>query len=330
LAFVLHVGIRWDDRFRPDNANRYGEGFRRMRLVELFQPAINMPSSAAVRTILAVATVLVIAGFVLSFAKRVWFGRGLGLLGVCLAMAALYILREQTVTTQPTIGITVTRFRSTERVRKLLLGTMTLLPCASGVAMWFGLVKGRLRRRGQAPRHLKAGRRLFAQKDFEGALREYSLAIEFAPELAAAYCWRAKAYQETGQIPNALHDLDRAIARDPRYAAAYLERAKRRTEAGELDSALADFGQLMTIRANDPEAYLHRGVCLAKKGLFEEAAADFRRVLKLTNHSDYAEPAKNFIRHIESQAGMSALSAGNGAPGFSPFSTPPANPGSRV
>ncbi len=56
----------------------------------------------------------------------------------------------------------------------------------------------------------------------------------------------------------------------------------------------------MNLRANDPEAYLNRGICLLKKGLVREATADFQRVLKLTNHSDYAEPAKQYLRECES------------------------------
>ena len=77
-----------------------------------------------------------------------------------------------------------------------------------------------------------------------------------------------------------------------------------RTESGDLDGALADFGQLMLIRANDPDTYLQRGVCLVKKGLVDDAVADFHRVLKLTNHSDYAEPAKDYLRQVlEGRAG---------------------------
>ena len=49
---------------------------------------------------------------------------------------------------------------------------------------------------------------------------------------------------------------------------------------------------------NDPDTYLQRGVCLVKKGLVDDAIADFYRVLKLTNHSDYAEPAKAYLRQV--------------------------------
>ena len=54
----------------------------------------------------------------------------------------------------------------------------------------------------------------------------------------------------------------------------------------------------MVIRADDPDTHLQRGVCLVKKGLVDDAVVDFYRVLKLTNHSDYAEPAKAYIRQV--------------------------------
>ena len=58
----------------------------------------------------------------------------------------------------------------------------------------------------------------------------------------------------------------------------------------------------MELQPSDPEVYLIRGTCLFKKGLALEAAADFQRVLKLTNHSDFAEPAKEFLRRLDGHA----------------------------
>jgi hypothetical protein len=71
---------------------------------------------------------------------------------------------------------------------------------------------------------------------------------------------------------------------------------------------------MMSLRANDPEAHLGRGICLLKKGLLTEAAADFQRVLKLTNHSDFAEPAKKYLRECQPAAPNSLPAAsGNGS-----------------
>jgi tetratricopeptide (TPR) repeat protein len=296
-----------------------------MRLAELYERAINWPSRTGLAAALAVATFTVVVGFALSFRKPRWFGRGLGLIGLCAIMVLLFVVNQQTYTEKSGPSITIKRFRYHERTRLAIMGTMLVLPCAATAVMWSGYLRSRFQLRSQVPRHLKAGRKHFAQKNFDSALREYNEAVNAAPDLAEAYCRRGLVYQQMGKTAQALTDLDRAIQCDPRLPSAYLERGKIRTESGDLDGALADFGQLMLIRANDPDTYLQRGVCLVKKGLFNDAVADFHRVLKLTNHSDYAEPAKNYLRQVlEYQSGTPPQFRPNGASSVPPPTQPQA------
>jgi tetratricopeptide (TPR) repeat protein len=191
--------------------------------------------------------------------------------------------------------------------------------------MFSVLLATRRRLRAQVPRHLKAGRKHFVQKEYEAALLEYNKAINFAPYSGEAFCRRGCVYRAMGRAELALADFDRAIGHDPQLTSAYLERGKTRTENGDLDGALADFQHLLLIRANDPEFYLNRGICLMKKGLSSDAAADFERVLKLTNHSDFAEPAKTYLRQVEVQANPSSSppTANANAPAVPPYSSKP-------
>jgi Flp pilus assembly protein TadD len=290
-----------------------GEGLRGMSVAQIIDPFINWPSKTALAVALAIAAVLIISGVLLAVKKWKWFGRCLGLLGFVIVMASLVVVHEQTRTERLNQNITVARFRYSERTRFWAVVAMSGLPAAAAAVMWFGFIKTRRRLRGEVPGHLKLGRRHLAEKDYEAALREYNRAIQAAPHLAEAYCKRGSIYQAIGKPEQALSDFDQAIQCDPRLGAAYLERGKMRTERGEHDAALADFGQLMLIRANDPDSYLQRGICLAKKGLVDDALADFHRVLKLTNHSDFAEPAKDFIRRLLDQPGRSPLMNANGA-----------------
>ncbi len=266
-----------------------------MNLAEVYERSINWPNHKAMTVALAVAACFVIGGFVLSFWKPRWLGRGLGLIGLAILMALLFVVLEQTYIEKPSTVITIKRFRYLERTRLLAFVTMIALPSTAAAVMWMGYLRARYHLRRQVPRHLRAGRKHFAQRDFDSALREYNEAIRATPELGEAYCRRGLVFREMGKTAEALADLDRAIDCDPRLPSAYLERGKLRTEGGDYDGALADFGQLMLIRANDPDTYLQRGVCLVKKGLVDDAIADFYRVLKLTNHSDYAEPAKAYF-----------------------------------
>lgn len=139
-------------------------------------------------------------------------------------------------------------------------------------------------------------------KEYEPALAEFSRAIHIAPYLAEAYSGRGAAYCGLGDVERALADFNRAIQYDPRLIPAFIQRARLRTESGDFDGALEDLNRVMELHPSDPEIYLNRGICFAKKGLPIDAAADFHRVLKLTNHSDFAEPAKDFLRQLEGQA----------------------------
>jgi tetratricopeptide (TPR) repeat protein len=283
-----------------------------MNVTLIFERFINWPTQTALAVAFASGSVLAVAGLLLAVKKWKWFGRSLGLVGLLILMGLLMVVHEQTRIEKLNQNITVTRYRYSERTRQWAIFAMSALPVAAAAVMWVGLVKTRRRLRGEVPAHLKLGRKHLAQKDYEAALRAYNRAIHGAPHLAEAYCKRGSIYQALGMPEQALSDFDQAIQRDPRLAAAYLERGKMRTARGDHDAALADFGQLMLIRANDPDSYLHRGICLAKKGLVDDALADFHRVLKLTNHSDFAEPAKDYIRQLLDRQGNSPLPNSNG------------------
>lgn len=297
-----------------------------MNLAEVYERAINWPNPRSLTVGFVIAACLAAGGFLLSFRQPRWLGRILGLIGLALAMALLFVVLEQTNTETPSPAVTIKRFRYPERTRLLAFVSLIVVPSAAGTVMWLGYLRARYQLRRQVPRHLRAGRKHFAQRDLESALREYNQAIHAAPDLGEAYCRRGLVYHEMGKTAEALADLNRAIECDPRLPSAYLERGKLRTESGDYDGALSDFGQLMLIRANDPETYLQRGVCLVKKGLVDDAVADFYRVLKLTNHSDYAEPAKAQLRQVlDERANPMARYQPNGVPA-APL---PAQPGAQ-
>ncbi len=282
-----------------------------MTFADYYDRIINWPSRTALLAALGVAALLlVIAVACLSLGKLRKTARAFGLLAVVAIVAFMWTVREQTVTVRSSAHIAVTTYRQSERSRlSLLLGLVTL-PAVAAVVMSSVLVSTRRRLRELVPSRLRAGRRHHAQKKYAAALREYNQAIKTSPNLAEGYFRRGALYQTMGEKTLALADFERAIERDSRFTAAYTQRGKICLESGDFDSALADFGMLMTLRANDPDTHLNRGICLLRKGLVREAAADFQRVLKLTNHSDFAEPAKQYLRECESSTARGLPSAG--------------------
>ncbi|RLN85078.1 hypothetical protein BBJ28_00001110 [Nothophytophthora sp. Chile5] len=78
---------------------------------------------------------------------------------------------------------------------------------------------------GDDSRCKSRGNEFFKQKDFEAAIREYSLGIELQPT-ATLHSNRSAAYCALGQFEAAKADADAAIALDPEWAKTYSRKGK--------------------------------------------------------------------------------------------------------
>ena len=82
-------------------------------------------------------------------------------------------------------------------------------------------------------------------KDFQGAIKDYNMAIEMNPQSVEAYFFRGFAKQELADKLGAIQDYTQAIKLNPQYAVAYLHRgitnlALGVQEAGCMDLREAD------------------------------------------------------------------------------------------
>ena len=270
-----------------------------MRGAELYERVINWPGQVELTVMFGAALVLItLSAVLLSIGRVRLFARIAGVLGVIAVMVAMFVIHEQTDQEKVGPHVTVTRSLYPEATRFQIRLALLVLPAAAVVVMTAVLTSTRRRLRSTVPNHLKEGRKLLVLGQYDAALCEFNKALEISPYLGDAYYQRGCVYRARGAIDLALADFDRALRCDPQIARAYLHRCRIRTERGEFDSALADFNLVMIIRPNDAECYLARGVCLAEKGTLTEAILDFQRVLKLTNHSDYAEPARFYLDRL--------------------------------
>jgi tetratricopeptide (TPR) repeat protein len=291
-----------------------------MNVAQALQGPINRVATPAIAGALVVSILLLlIACALLLNGRRKWLGLALGFLALFGLEAALLILDRQTVSFREGESVTVTRPRHREGIRTLARAGMLGLPGVFGLAALGAWASAHRRLRSSVPGIMKAARGHLFQKEYEPALNDFNRALRIAPHLAEAYCGRGAAHQGLGDLDRAIDDYNQAIQRDPRLVVAFMHRARIRTETGDLDGALEDLGRVMEIHPTDPELYLNRGICYGKKGLEAEAAADFHRVLKLTNHSDFAEPAKEYLLRLN----LSASSAPEAPP--VPLPAPQAN-----
>jgi tetratricopeptide (TPR) repeat protein len=101
-------------------------------------------------------------------------------------------------------------------------------------------------RRGAA-RHTKG--------DLDGAISDYTRAIEIDSRDAGAYEGRGEARRTKGDLDGAITDATRAIEIDPHLAGPYITRGLARRKKGDLEAALEDYTKSIVIDPNYADGY---------------------------------------------------------------------------
>jgi Flp pilus assembly protein TadD len=98
--------------------------------------------------------------------------------------------------------------------------------------------------------------------DFNGALADFSKAIELKPDYAEAYNKRGLAKGGLAKSPNdvdsALADYNKAIELKPDYAEAYYNRGVAKQAKGDKSGALADQNKAIELKPDYAQAYANR------------------------------------------------------------------------
>jgi tetratricopeptide (TPR) repeat protein len=120
-----------------------------------------------------------------------------------------------------------------------------------------------------------------ARNDLDGAILDYSQALELDPKNIQAYYRRGLARQAKGDWEGALADYTEVLFLDPHRADAYSNRAFVKQARGDLDGALADYAQALALNPKIPVAYYNQGLIKVRKGDLDGAIADYDRALEL-------------------------------------------------
>ncbi|KAG7382216.1 Stress-induced-phosphoprotein 1 [Phytophthora pseudosyringae] len=135
--------------------------------------------------------------------------------------------------------------------------------------------------RGDDSQHKIRGNALFKAKDYEAAIREYSLGIE-RTATATLHSNRSAAYCALGRYPQAKADADAAIALDPEWAKTYSRKGK------------ALYGMSSFRKAADAYA---RGLELCLRGATGEAQQRDTELEALKRQTD--SQAETYLRLLE-------------------------------
>ena len=121
----------------------------------------------------------------------------------------------------------------------------------------------------------------YRQKDYKGAIADYTEAIRLNPKYDEAYNDRGIARSELGDKQGAIADYNTAIKINPNLAQAYNNRGIARSELGDKQGAIADYNSALKINPNYAQAYGNRGVARAQLGDKQAAIADLQKAADL-------------------------------------------------
>jgi tetratricopeptide (TPR) repeat protein len=135
--------------------------------------------------------------------------------------------------------------------------------------------------------------------DYDGAIADYTRAIELKPDYAGAYARRGNAELMKGDTAAANADFERAIALDPNDAYGYTSRGNARRIKGDFAGALADFDRALKLNPQDTYAHLGRGLAKKSTGDLDAAIAEYTRVIEIDPKRVGAYYFRGLARHAK-------------------------------
>ena len=123
--------------------------------------------------------------------------------------------------------------------------------------------------------------------DYNGAIADYTQAIQLKSNSAGFYAVRGLAKQQLEQYPAAIADYNKAIQLKPDYAEVYNNRGLLKYRSGQYFDAIADYDKAIQLKPNYAEAYGNRGLAKGNLGQHFAAISDCDKAIQLK--PDYAE-----------------------------------------
>jgi len=147
---------------------------------------------------------------------------------------------------------------------------------------------------GGAASHIQKGIELAQQKQYDGAIAEFTKAVEANPKDPRGYTNRGTAYRAaaraaeaagdtaaaTTRYSAALADFSKLIDLAPKDASAYLERGQTEYIMRQYDPAVADLNKALELKPNDPLALKFRGAVEIGLSQWDKAVADLSAAIQ--------------------------------------------------
>ena len=117
----------------------------------------------------------------------------------------------------------------------------------------------------------------FELKDFQGAVIDYTKAIEINPQFAYSYSNRGASKDYLGDYQGAISDFTAAIKINPQVADFYYNRANVKGQLKDYQGAIADLDTVIELNPQFADAYLTRGNAKEFVNDLAGACADWKK-----------------------------------------------------
>ena len=139
---------------------------------------------------------------------------------------------------------------------------------------------------GRGSAYLFIGELDGSNENLENTIEDFTEAIKYKSNNAAAYNNRGRAYFAKGELENAIADFSKAIELMPGFPEAYHYRGLACFLKGNFDDAIADLNEVICLNPDDAVAYHRRGIVYLRKGNFDSAILDLNKAIKMNPNDD--------------------------------------------
>ena len=141
---------------------------------------------------------------------------------------------------------------------------------------------------GRGSAYLSIGELDSSNDKLENAIEDFTEAIKYKSNYAAASNNRGRAYFTKGELENAIADFSKAIELMPGFVEAYHYRGLAYFLKGNFDDAIADLNEIIRLKPDDAVAYNRRGIIYLRKGDFDTAIVDLNKAIEMDPNDDLA------------------------------------------
>lgn len=148
---------------------------------------------------------------------------------------------------------------------------------------------------GDADYLFESGKSKYELEDYEGAITDFTKAIEIEPNEEILYFMRGEAKVNLMDNQGAILDYTRAIEIDPKYELAYRFRGDARGDLKDFQGAIADLTKAIQINPNKTH-YNNRGNIKGEFGDFQGAIADLTKAIEIAPNYAMGYNNRGFIK----------------------------------